>query len=386
MKILMVLEREFPSDVRVEKEIKTLLEAGHQIELACYTREGRVEREERNGYVVHRKPISSFIYKTSVGCLKFPFYFNFWRKYLSEILSQSSFDVIHIHDLPLAQVGMEMRTIFNLRSVLDLHENWPALLNVSAHIHTFWGRLLSSDRQWRKYERRYVSLMDRVVVVAQEMKDRLIAAGAKNMFFVVPNTVSVDIYEGIERNPDPDFITLFYAGGLNYYRGIQVAIEAMARLKKHSNLRFQIVGSGRHEEVLKQLTKQLQLEESVLFLGWKSQRKVYELLNQADIAIIPHLRNEHSDNTSPNKIFQYMLAGIPVVSSDCVYLKNIIEETGAGVYYQNTSSQDLADKIETLLGNAPLRKEMGQKGIEAVHEKYNWENTVTELVRLYREL
>ncbi|HHE37073.1 MAG TPA: hypothetical protein ENL20_00665, partial [Candidatus Cloacimonetes bacterium] len=85
MKILMVLENEFPPDTRVENEIQTLSNAGHEIHLACLTFQNKKEFEQKENYLIHRKKISDFTFKTSVGCLKFPFYFNFWRKYLIEL-------------------------------------------------------------------------------------------------------------------------------------------------------------------------------------------------------------------------------------------------------------------------------------------------------------
>ena len=143
MKILMVLDREFPPDERVEKEIRSLTKAGHKIHIACYTKENRIRIEEQENLTIHRKQISSFIYKSSVACLKFPFYFNFWRKYLTGLFTEYSFDAIHIHDLPLAQVGVEFKKKYNIPLIMDLHENWPAMLKMAVHTNTFFGKIFS---------------------------------------------------------------------------------------------------------------------------------------------------------------------------------------------------------------------------------------------------
>src|SRR5664279_5405694 len=112
MKILMVLETEFPPDVRVENEMLALKAAGHEVHLACSTRKKRPEKESFGKSTIHRKKITSFIYKSSVGCLKFPFYFNFWRNFIFTICAVEKFDVIHIHDLPLSQIGVEVKRKF----------------------------------------------------------------------------------------------------------------------------------------------------------------------------------------------------------------------------------------------------------------------------------
>ena len=71
-KVIMILERDFPPDLRVENEISALLEKGIEVHVACYTFSKKDSVESYNGYTIHRKKISSFIYKSSVGALKLP--------------------------------------------------------------------------------------------------------------------------------------------------------------------------------------------------------------------------------------------------------------------------------------------------------------------------
>ncbi len=387
MNILMVLEVDFPEDIRVSKEIKTLQDAGHTVSLACYTMRKREKKEVVDGLTIYRKPISSFIYKSSVGALKFPFYFNFWRSFLNSILSSNSFDAIHIHDLPLVKVGVEMKREFGVKLVLDLHENWPSLLAVSKHTNTFLGKLLSSDAQWRNYERTYVPKVDKLIVVAEEMKERMVKGGVKiNNYSVVPNTIYLSTYSQLSSEKKADTLRLFYAGGLTYHRGLSVVLEGLAKAKISSKYTLDIVGKGSFEEELKQLSINLGLDDNINFLGWQPQSEVYKILMNCDIALIPHLRNEHTDNTSPNKIFQYMLAGKPILSSDCNYLKNIIDETKSGLVYKDVSSDDFSKNLQKLINDVELRESLGENGRKAILSKYNWDSTSKELLKLYNEL
>ena len=136
MKILMVLDREFPPDIRVENEIEALSGTGHEIHLACYTRQNRPQFEKKDKLIIHRKKISTFLYKSSVAALIFPFYFLFWKKFLKKILTKEKFDAIHIHDLPLVAVGIKMKKQFLVSITADLHENWPAYLRIARHTKT----------------------------------------------------------------------------------------------------------------------------------------------------------------------------------------------------------------------------------------------------------
>lgn len=98
MRILMILENTFPPDIRVEKEIKSLIAAGHEIVLACSSPASKDEAKDWNSATIIRKKMPRFIYKSSVGCLQFQFYFNYWRKYLKFVFKKYKFDAIHLHD------------------------------------------------------------------------------------------------------------------------------------------------------------------------------------------------------------------------------------------------------------------------------------------------
>jgi len=137
----MLLENDFKNDVRVEKEVQTLFSAGHEIIVAGITSSDLTFEERRENCLVLRKNISKLIYRSSVGALKFPLYFNFWRRYIKNILCNYKIDAIHVHDLPLGCIGREFSKKFKVKFVLDLHENWPALLAISTHTNTFLGKL-----------------------------------------------------------------------------------------------------------------------------------------------------------------------------------------------------------------------------------------------------
>ena len=170
-KVCMVLDREFPPDLRVENEIDTLLSAGYEIDILCYTRNGRNPQEKYRGFTIHRRPISSFIYKSSVGSITLPIYFNFWRKFINEIFSLHSFDALHIHDLPLLKVGIEMKKRYHIPVISDLHENWPAYLRIAEHTKSLIGRILSPDKKWTIYEKEFLLHADQIIVVVEEAKE-----------------------------------------------------------------------------------------------------------------------------------------------------------------------------------------------------------------------
>jgi glycosyltransferase involved in cell wall biosynthesis len=388
MKILFILESEFPPDVRVENEMSALTESGNEVHLACSTRKNRLENEKFGDVFVHRKKMSDFIYKSSVGCLKFPFYFNFWRKFIFKLCAEISFDVIHISDLPLSKIGYEAKRKFGLKLVIDLHENWPALLKTAPHTQTIAGRLLSNNKQWVKYEMEMLPKADKIITIIEEARDRIIKLGIEpGKVSMVSNTIN---FEGLSIEPKQNLsgrLTVFYGGAINRHRGLQLVLEAIGICKsKNININLWIVGDGSYRKDLELLSEKLGIESCVKFFGHKPFREMLGILAESDAAIIPHLRTDNNDASSPNKLYQYMYLNKPIISSDCISLKRIINQTHTGFIYKNDSPEDLYHLLEKLSADRKLLEEIDGNGRKAVMEQYNWNIDKERLLNAYREL
>jgi glycosyltransferase involved in cell wall biosynthesis len=385
MKILMVLDHEFPPDIRVENEIASLHSAGHEVHIACFTRKRGRFLELTDNCIIHRKKISAFLYKSSVACLTLPFYFAFWRKFVKDILTQYPFDAVHIHDLPLARIGFEMNRRHGIKFVLDLHENWPAFVAAADHTNTVTGKIVSPVRLWISYEHKMVKNADRVVAVVEEMRDRLTANGGDpDKIIVVPNTIRIGEYPETITVPEEDNIILLYSGGIDNQRGLHIPIEAMPQIiREQPNIRLWLVGKGSFENKLKERAEQLKISGHVVFWGWQDPEVMYKLIQQAHIAIIPYLRTVQTDCSSPNKLFQYMYAGKPVLASNCTSVKRILEETKSGRWYEHNVPFDFSAKAIELARNTSERIQMGKNGRASVMKKYNWDRTVESLIKIY---
>jgi glycosyltransferase involved in cell wall biosynthesis len=385
MKILMVLESDFPPDIRVENEAASLTEAGHEVHIACYSHRRSFDARKDLPYTIHKKQIPPLIYKASVGALKSNIYFNFWRRHLKPILQSHDFDAIHIHDLPLARVGFELSRENKMLFTLDLHENWPALLDIATHTNTLLGRLLSSGRQWRNYEKKYVSLADRVIVVVKEARDRLTGMGMDpEKIHVVSNTVNPEHFNFSPEEKDAENITMIYGGGINHHRGLQTVIKSLLILpEKIPNIRLKIIGPGSYTGQLKKLARELKVDAYISFFERMPLEELLKHVSKSDIALIPHLKTAHTDSTIPHKLFQYMYAGIPIVASDCAPIQRIIEETGTGVCFRSQDPDSFAEVLEGLLSNRDYLKSIPENGRKWVEQKYHWENDAAVLRSIY---
>jgi len=170
MNILMVLEKEFPPDERVEKEAYSLSLAGNRIIIACYTLTDKPRIEDFKYFKVIRKPISKLIYKSSAASLLLPFYFRFWKKYLVRIIEDEKINIIHIHDLPLTKTGYKLRNRYGLKLVCDQHEYYSNWIIHTAHYNTFIGKIIRRLSNWSKYEEKYLRTADLVITIEEPLR------------------------------------------------------------------------------------------------------------------------------------------------------------------------------------------------------------------------
>jgi glycosyltransferase involved in cell wall biosynthesis len=87
---------------------------------------------------------------------------------------------------------------------------------------------------------------------------------------------------------------------------------------------------------------------------------------------MPHQKCESWDTTIPNKLFDYMAAGLPVVSSNADPCERILAQTGAGVVFRSNDADDLAAALSRMF-DPTTRASLGAAGQRAIREQYNWE-------------
>lgn len=387
----MVLEGHFPVDERVEKEALSLIAEGHEVHLACATLKNEPENETYKGIFIHRVVSNNFYYnKARVASLTTPFYFNFWTKFIRKILTKSPFDVIHIHDLPLAKVGIKLAEKFNIKVLVDFHENFPFMLKEEEYIKTLIGRIISPISKWIRYEKKTLKDLHHAIFVCREMSQRM------SKIKLVPNSIELDNTIDINRwpvykkqNKTSEYFRTIYVGGFTVKRGIEIAIKGIARFNKISNKKatLDLYGSGRKEYInsLLKLAKNEGVADFVNFKGYIKLPEDAQKLGSYDIGLIPHLKNTHTDNTSPNKIFQYYNYKLPVLCTNCNYLERLVNETQGGLIYDNQSPEDFALKLQELCTDNMLAK-CGENGYNSVVNKYNWDVSVKSLIQLYENM
>jgi len=396
MNIGMLLDKEFYGDLRVENEVQALSAAGFKVYVYCFMFNGTFREDDYHGATIVNIPVSKkFIYKLrGLTNTIFNFYPGYLVRTIKKYIAQHQIDALHIHDLYLFEAGLRIKNLFkNIILIGDLHENYVEGLKYYKFANTFPGNVLISIKKWQASEVEWCSKFDYLITVIEEAVERYKNLGIpENKFSVVPNYVNLDTFltdkidKSIVRKFKDNF-SVIYVGGFDVHRGLEVAIKAVPFVvNKIENFKLVLVGTGRNFEDLVSLAKSLNIEKYISFEGWQPVKKLSSYIEASSICLIPHLKTQHTDNTIPHKLFQYMVFEKPVIASNCKPLERILNKENAGLVYNANNSEELAESILTLYKNPELRMEMGKRGKEAVISKYNWKEAAKNLISLYQNI
>jgi glycosyltransferase involved in cell wall biosynthesis len=126
--------------------------------------------------------------------------------------------------------------------------------------------------------------------------------------------------------------------------------------------------------------------EKVEYFGSLNMKKVMQVLNQSIAGLVTFHPLPNHINAQPNKMFEYMSAGIPVIASDFPLWSEIIVGNDCGLCVDPLNPQAIAEAIDFLCENPMEAERMGKNGLRVVKEKYNWSTEEKNLINLYNKV
>lgn len=394
MKIGMILDAPFPPDPRVENEAVSLVNNGHEVFLFCLKYGNEKTSEIVNGIQVKRYNSNKLEYKLSALAYTIPLYSFLMKKKISKFIKETNIEALHIHDIRIAEAVYNANKKSNLPTVLDLHDNMPEVMKLYPHLQKFPGKYIISPKKWKQKEEQFIKKADKVISVSPEFLETLATRlpSEKEKLVLVPNTIRKSFFEeytveeSIIEKYKNNFVIL-YLGDTHLRRGLQTAIDSLIKLKnKIPEVKLVIVGKNTTDTILKKQVKDLQLEEFVDFEGWQNVSLFQSYILASEVCISPLHRNLQHDVAYANKIFQYMSFAKPLLVSDAIAQKKLIEKVGSGLVHTEKDVEDFSNKVLALYKSKPLRIELGNNGKEFIKNEFCWEETSKKLINLYNNL
>jgi glycosyltransferase involved in cell wall biosynthesis len=402
--ILMIVDGYYPADIRVRKEAESL--AKHfSVYVLCVKKDNELTTEIINKVTVLRKVnYKSF---TEKGIVDIRLAINFihpkFYKILPSVIEKYKINKLHVHDLPLAKTGYLIAKKYNLKSVLDLHENYAAALRTwflwrKSFVIQLKNKIFFNHKRWQNYENKILKNFDHIIAVVEEMKARILLETKidSNKITVITNSEKKSFADNFSEKKENFFVNysdkfiISYVGGFGPHRGLQTAILGMKDLKeKIPNALLTLIGPANKDvkNYLFTLIKENKLEDHVKIFDVQPFDKVVAIMKSSHVNIIPHISNLHTESTIPHKLYQILLSRKPILVSSCAPLQRIIEDEDIGTVFKADSSVSFSDKVYHIYHNYKKAEFKASKGFQLAYDgELNWESTSKELIKLYQNI
>lgn len=290
-------------------------------------------------------------------------------------------DVIHAHDLPQLRAAVKAKRRLNIPLVYDAHELYPEI-----------GTLTSRQKKILSIrERRYIKDADKVITVNKYIAAEMVKRYKLPSINVVhnatdwPHSLAAKKWDRFRETfpiKHSDCIVLFQ-GWMSLNRGLQPLVLALALLPKSVHLVF--MGYGEARPSLESMVIEESLQGRVHFMEAVPQSELLSWTASADVGVIPYqpvdLNNYYC---SPNKLFEFIQAELPIVANDLPFLRDIVKEEGFGVVRNLESAEDYANAIEDILNDDKLR--LCRDKLSKRRNAYSWNAEQKKLLSIYQSI
>lgn len=361
----MLLSNEFRPDVRVEKEAATLSNAGMEVTVLAWDRRRRLQAEERGEFLVRRVRAGNA--GSNSG-----FFLNLPRFYLGLLGSarRARPEIVHAHDLDTLLPAVLISKLMGARLVYDAHEHYAEM--VKGDVPTVVSRLLD------RLERALVPNAE-LIIAANERIARYLRDWYQGIMVVVMNCIDAPPSLPEPATHGRKELVIFHGGSLEPLRYIEELMEAVER---DPRLRFIVAGRGRLVDMVREASLRCSRIE---FLGYVDKDKVYELTRTADaVTVLMDPMNKNNQIGTPNRLYEAMALGVPVLASKGTLAGEIVEKEGCGIAIA-WSPKEFEAAIELLL-DEEKRNEMAASGKQAASREYNWSSMRGRLLASYHHL
>ena len=315
-----------------------------------------------------------------------------WRlRKLGQVIPDKPDAVLCSSPSPLAFLGAQwLARKFNARLVFEVRDIWPlTLTEIGGHSPK---NPLIRLMQW--VEDRAYRDSNAVVSNLKNSVEHMVTRGmARGKFTWVPNGFSKDEVslntplnsKAESQLPEGKFI-IGYTGTLGVANALETVIDAAEQLKEHPDICFVLVGGGKERSVLQQLVVDKELA-NVFLLDPIPKVEIQAMLARFEVCYIGLSKDPlFRFGVSPNKLFDYLYAGKPIIYGIESGSYKPVEDVGAGIQIAAENAEQLADAVLKLYAMAPEdRAAMGANGRKAALEQYEYGQLADKLSQVLFE-
>ena len=371
-RIIISVTSDLVTDQRVQRAAGTLKEAGYQVMLV-----GRVLPDS-----IEMKGKRFRITRFKLWVNKGPFFYLNYNLRLFWYLLWNQADILLSNDLDTLPANFLVSKIKGIPLVYDSHEYFTGVPELSQRpkVKAIWKRIESFIVPKIQYAYTVNSSIAQLYEDEYKVKFKVIRNMPEVKFQI---RTDLDIIKRELRLPNDKSIIILQGAGINIQRGAEEAVQAMQYVE---NAVLLIVGGGDVIPSLKLMVVELQLNEKVKFEPKKSPPELLLYTLCADLGLsLDKNTNLNYRFSLPNKIFDYIQAGVPILASDLPEVKKIIEGYNIGCISQDHNVKNLAALMNKMIDNKEMRLTW-QKNLKVASQELNWDHEKSKLLSIFSSI
>jgi glycosyltransferase involved in cell wall biosynthesis len=285
-------------------------------------------------------------------------------------------DIYHLHDPELIPIGLKLKKM-GKKVIFDAHEDLPKQILGKPYLNKISKKILASF--FEVFEKFTCNRFDYIITATPSISLKFIK--------INKNTCNINNYPMLDElhnstNWDHKAKEVAYVGSIAKIRGIEEVVKSLNYTK---NIRLNLVGEF-GEELTEKKIKSLKAWSLVNELGFLNRKEVNKILAKSCVGIVTFLPAPNHVDAQPNKMFEYMSSGIPIVTSNFELWEQIVLGNECGLCVNPLDSEAIAKAIQYLVDHPSIAEKMGKNGRDAIEQKYNWKIEETKLLQIYAKL
>src|SRR6202521_5787830 len=390
-RVAMVTFSPFPFDPRPRRAVEALVGEGASVDLICLGGDEAPKREILKGVNVRRLAMKH----ERRGKLEYGYRYGAFILVSSAIFAIRSltrrYYLVYVHNMPdILVLSALVPKALGAKVILDMHDPMPELMTTIFNLDedSFSVRLISRIEKW--------SMARANLIVAVNLACKRIFASRScppEKIGVVMNSPDGAIFpfrtpqsvSPTTKSPDKPFVILYH-GSLVERNGLDLAVEALARVRKSiptAELRVFGPNTPFLERVM-ELARARSLDGAIRYRGHKRLEELVEEIEHCDVGVIPNRRNAFTEINTPTRIFEYLALGKPVIAPSTQGIQDYFGKESL-LFFEPGNADELARQIEYVYLHAGEVRDIVERGQE-VYLSHRWELERESLLGFVSEL
>lgn len=320
------------------------------------------------------------VYKRLITFIKFMVKSTFYA------IKEKDIDLIIATSTPLT-IGFPaivVKKIKRIPYIFEVRDLWP---EVPIQMGGLKNRVL--QKLAISFEKKIYKNALHIIALSPGMVNGVLKFEPKSKVSMIPNMAKIDEFWPRKKNLDlckslglkKDSFKVIHFGSLGLANGAETIIESANLFNQDENIEFIFIGEGSTEGELKRMCENYNLK-NVFFLGKFPMKQTSEIVNLCDVSIVSFKDIPILYTNSPNKLFDSLSAGKPIIVNSSGWTKEMVEKYNCGCYINPNVPEDLVDKINFFVKNPNVLGTMGANSRALAEKEYDKEILTKQFVDL----